>query len=803
MQERIGGSLRPLGRVDSADCWSAWCVQENRLRADRSGQLGHLRVGNRYYSTQADIDALSRQSLQASSESIRTERSRGKAASCSFQEPPTAEAYLQDQFSRTSIKEVNVSLAVQSLPAQDLASFARLGINEKLLTQAHVRRVSDREAEEVFGFKYSGDKSGIAFPYYIGDRRVTARLRRDNPEVDLEGRTQNKYISAWGDQRHLYFPPGFVDAVRADSEVAIVAVEAEKSALAGTAWAQRTGARLAFFAMGGCWGWRGRISKTESADGTRVDVKGALPDLAICDGRKIYILLDSNVAAQPKVRTAERALVVELRNRKCDVLTCRLPILHGVNGPDDLVAVAGDDALAEVIAKAQDPEAPDTVDGIPVHAEEIMALRLAEIHSGTLRYTEQWKQWNVYDGRSWVPDKKLGVFTMVRHLCHEVASGIGNPMVAKSTVSGKTIAAVEKLARTVEPHPAVAEQWDANPWLLNTPGGVINLKLGEEGAFELRPSRPEDYSIKMTAAVPGGHCPLFLKFLSENTGGDKEFEAHLQMVLGYCITGCTEEQVLFDIFGPPGTGKTTLVEVIANVMGTYAISAPIETFTESKYDRHPTELARLEGARLVTTTETADGHFLAESRVNSITGGEPITARALFRDFTTYTPTFKLIIVGNYRPRLKNPKGGIQRRLRLLPLTAIVPVRDPKLPEKLKAEYGGILQWQIEGCRRWQEARGLEPPKMVSLATSEYFASEDGVGRWIEERARTDIRSDWEPSKNLYADYTEWGEQGKEFSYSQKRFGQELESRGFRRQTSGAAGTKGYLGIKLRYPRSR
>jgi hypothetical protein len=236
-----------------------------------------------------------------------------------------------------------------NLVPADLASFEQLGIDADLLAAAHVTRVTDREAKDAFGIQYSGDKAGVVFPYYINDRRVTARLRRDNPEVDIEGRPQNKYVAAWGDTRHCYFPPEFLATLKRDPDVALVAVEAEKSALAGTAWAKRTGKKFIFFALGGCWGWRGRIGKTEAPDGTRIDVKGALPDLAVCDGRTVHVMLDANVATNEKVLSAEKALVAELRKRNCRVLTCRIPTMKMVNGPDDLIRVAGDDGLARVL----------------------------------------------------------------------------------------------------------------------------------------------------------------------------------------------------------------------------------------------------------------------------------------------------------------------------------------------------------------------------------------------------------------------------------------------------------------------
>ena len=236
------------------------------------------------------------------------------------------------------------------LTERDLEMFARIGVPLDLLEAAQVERVSDRDARERFGIQGPASKNmaGVVFPCYshITGRRVTARVRRDNPEIE-NGKPKNKYVSAYGDARHLYFPPDAKSKL-ARLETPIVLVEAEKSALALTAWGERVGIELLAVAMGGCWGWRGRIGKTESDNGARVDVTGPLPDLSVCDGHEVYVCLDANAATNFKVQAARAALVRELRKRGCNVLVCSLPLADGVNGPDDLIAMRGDDAMQAV-----------------------------------------------------------------------------------------------------------------------------------------------------------------------------------------------------------------------------------------------------------------------------------------------------------------------------------------------------------------------------------------------------------------------------------------------------------------------
>jgi Protein of unknown function (DUF3987)/Domain of unknown function (DUF3854) len=230
----------------------------------------------------------------------------------------------------------------------DLANFGRFRIPLELLERAQVERVTDPEAREKYGITGHCDMAGIVFPYFDPNtgHRVTARLRRDNPEVE-DGKEKNKYISSYGDRKHLYFPPGAAEKLK-DPTASIVLVESEKAVLALTEWASRNRSNILPIGLGGCWGWKGRIGKIPNAHGKRVDEMGPLPDLDCCDGRKVYVLLDANLATNPKVKNASDALIRELHKRNCAVLLCKLPLMDGVNGPDDFIAVSGDDEMTKI-----------------------------------------------------------------------------------------------------------------------------------------------------------------------------------------------------------------------------------------------------------------------------------------------------------------------------------------------------------------------------------------------------------------------------------------------------------------------
>ena len=319
----------------------------------------------------------------------------------------------------------------------------------------------------------------------------------------------------------------------------------------------------------------------------------------------------------------------------------------------------GSGAVAAALAKAREPS-DEELARPPAYSDEALALRFAERHVAELRYVALWGKWLLYDGVVWRADDTIHAFDMARRICREAAAEL-NEKGAKAIASAKTVAAVERLAKADRRLAATVSQWDADEWLLNTPDGVVDLRSGE-----LRPHQPEGYLTKVTAVGPSesAKCPLWRKFLKRITDGDALLKSFLQRVAGYALTGITTEQVLFFGYGLGANGKGTLLHTIAGILGDYHRATPVETFTASQVDRHPTELASLRGARLVTATETEEGRRWAESRIKMLTGGDPVEARFMRQDFFTYMPQFKLFITGNNKPGLRSVDEAMRRRIR-------------------------------------------------------------------------------------------------------------------------------------------
>jgi putative DNA primase/helicase len=377
-------------------------------------------------------------------------------------------------------------------------------------------------------------------------------------------------------------------------------------------------------------------------------------------------------------------------------------------------------------------------------------------------------------------------------VCRHASVQADNPKVAAKLAGASTVGGVERLAKSDRKHAATTDEWDADLWLLNTPGGVVDLRTGR-----MRPHDRGDRMTRIASATPRGTCPHWLDFIDQVTQGDKAFAEYLQRFAGYCLTGSTQEHALFFLYGTGANGKSVFVNTLFTLLGDYAANAPMDTFMESRGDRHPTDLAGLRGARFVGATETEQGRRWNESKIKEITGGDRVSARFMRQDFFTYLPQFKLVIAGNHKPALRNIDEAMRRRLHLIPFTLTVPPekRDKSLSAKLLQERDGILAWALQGCLAWQRD-GLKPPKCVVDATDEYFDEEDTIGEFLDEECQqhsqvrvsvVDIFERWKSRADKRGEYIG----------TSRWLVQQLVRRGFERGRT-STGAKALLGLSLK-----
>lgn len=228
--------------------------------------------------------------------------------------------------------------------------------------------------------------------------------------------------------------------------------------------------------------------------------------------------------------------------------------------------------------------------------------------------------------------------------------------------------------------------------------------------------------------------PCWQAFL-DRVQPDPEIQAWLRRFIGYCLTGQTSEQLFVVFHGVGSNGKTVFTEVIRKVLGNYCLSADFKTFTADDQDAIRNDLARLDKTRLVLASEGPEGARLDEDLVKRLTGGEEIVARFLHREYFSFKPRFKLVLVTNHKPKIVGTDDGIWRRVVLVPWSISIPreQRDRHLGQRLEQELPGILNWTLKGLEEYLSF-GLDPlPEAIAHACREYRRESDTIGMWMEQ----------------------------------------------------------------------
>lgn len=419
-------------------------------------------------------------------------------------------------------------------------------------------------------------------------------------------------------------------------------------------------------------------------------------------------------------------------------------------------------------------------------SEDSLALAFTEQYRDTLKFCQSSGRWYAWDGQCWERREGNCAIDLIRTFIRIQTLGL------KEYCKASMVRAVETLLRESPDHAVNSSYWDRDIFLLGTPDGVVDLRDGQR----LRPDPRRAITKKTRVAPRPGTPKAWLQFLHDATDGDDQMIAYIQRICGYALTGSTQEHAMFFVYGPGGNGKSVFLNTVAGLMGDYARAASMDTFTASKNDRHPTELAMLQGARLVTSSETDEGRAWAEARIKQLTGSDPIPARFMRQDFFEYIPQFKLVILGNHPPQLRTVDEAIKRRFNILPFTHKPAHPDRQLEAKLKAEWPQILNWMIDGCLTWQK-HGLVQPQAVKDATADYFDEQDLFGQWLEDCCDVSP-SHKERSNVLYFNWVRYAEEHGEAAGTNKAFSYTLKRHGFLPVKSNSFRWR--MGLQLRRP---
>lgn len=416
-----------------------------------------------------------------------------------------------------------------------------------------------------------------------------------------------------------------------------------------------------------------------------------------------------------------------------------------------------------------------------------LSEQFVRVHGKSLRWLTGIGQWIAWRAGSWHRDESSYVTYLISQFLHT------SKLLRRQASYGK-INAIDQIAR-VNPKIAIkSDLLDSSPWVLGTPKGIINLRTGE-----IFPAKPEDFVTKTVAVSPDkeNNSPLWHKFLAQITDNNEELQFYFQRLCGYYLTGVTSEQTIDFLYGSGANGKSIFTGVIEGILGDYAVTSPMDTFMATQNPQHPTELARLKGARLVTSVETAGGRRWNESLLKRITGGERIAARYMRGNFFEFLPQCKLLFAGNHKPGFSRIDKSIQRRFHLVPFPVTIPddQQDHELNLKLQKEWPGILAWMIQGCLDWQKLR-LRPPQTVTDATEDYMDDEDNVGQWLRECTKKEGKTKF---RYLLASFHNWQDENGERDrhISSRSLSQALESIGRKRCKIGAECERGFMPISL------
>jgi len=377
-------------------------------------------------------------------------------------------------------------------------------------------------------------------------------------------------------------------------------------------------------------------------------------------------------------------------------------------------------------------------------------------HCPELAPKEGLGSWVVWNGRFWAADATMAVQEMAKETVRAIALETPPNIEIKIDKNGEAsegknltldwahksetalrIKNMIEMARSIGSLQSAADEYDNHPYLLNVLNGTLDL-----GDGSLRPAERSDYLTQCAGVAydPEATCPTWEQFMLDCMAGKEHLVEYHQRWAGYCLTGDTREQKLMLHFGEGANGKSTYLDVLAHLLGSYAKTASPATFMEADRESGDTPnpaLAALRGARMVVAIETNSKQSLNMAVIKAVTGCDPITVRNLYTKPITFRPQFKLSMATNQLPRISDQDHGAWRRFLASPWTVGFglpgnPPIDPHIKDKLLAELPGILNWALVGCANWLE-KGLNTPPEVSAATAEYRETSDDLQEFFEE----------------------------------------------------------------------
>jgi putative DNA primase/helicase len=428
---------------------------------------------------------------------------------------------------------------------------------------------------------------------------------------------------------------------------------------------------------------------------------------------------------------------------------------------------------------------------------------IAERFGDRLRFDHRRDRWLIWKGTYWAEDGEGEIFRLAKEAARarlksasKLASDVERKEAIKWAIKSESrycLHAALELAKHTIPIADPGDNWDLDPLLLGVPNGVVDLLTGE-----LRKACPEDrITLKATTIYdPSTLCPQFVQFLRQIFMQDDELIRYVQKAIGYSLTGEVKEQCLFLCYGEGANGKSTLLEAVRSMLGDYAHNLPFSAFELGARSGVSNDIAGIVAKRFVTAVETSENVAFNEGRIKALTGGDQSTARLLYHEHFSFTPTSKFWLAFNHRPRVTDDSHGFWRRVRLIPFLARFDGADDdkNLGAKLRSEAAGILAWAIQGALLWR-AEGLGMPPAVLEASTLYKTESDSLGMFIEDSY--DLCLDGVvKSAELSHDHAMWARENGEQALNARSLATRLRARGIESIRVGQERTRAWRGLR-------
>jgi putative DNA primase/helicase len=414
------------------------------------------------------------------------------------------------------------------------------------------------------------------------------------------------------------------------------------------------------------------------------------------------------------------------------------------------------------------------------------AERLVARHGENICYCYHQKSWYVWNGIKWECDKSGAVPLLAKETVRSILIDASNPALEKKEAKAlaayafkcESLTKLNAMVQVAQCEVSVSPiDFDAHPMLLNCANGTLDLMMGKFYQHQREELHSKVIPIHYDKKA---QCPIWLKYLDRIFTGNTELIGFIQRALGYSLTGSIEEQCIFLMTGKGQNGKSTFLDTLKRLWGDYGIQAAPDLLLAKSRAQHPTELADLKGARLVTSVETDKNRRLNENLVKQLTGDATLKARFMRQDFFEFKQEHKIWLATNHLPQVLGNDFAIWRRLPVINFDVTISdaEKDPRLLDKLTTELPGIFAWVVEGCLVWQGG-GLEKPQCVIQATEAYRAEQDVLSAFFKDCCVIDPRAQVNGTE-LYKLYVEWcKENGEVFVESSRAFKKLLDERGF------------------------